>query len=500
MRCPGGASSQRRRSLPVFPCVVLLACWCLVLPSRVAAQGVRGWVGSTVQMVELRPFGQDTVASDGVVRGAEGQFLLDGMPVSCVVTQYCTRYVTLPKQQLVAATQDVSFTAWGFGLQGLSFTALLRGRAHGGSDLLWPRSDDAFDAILGYGQWLGGPLRVRVGRQEVVSGLGFPAFDGGSVSYARGPTLLEAYGGRSLARGLREPANDALRGIEDYLVDEGAYLFGASLRRRLDGAVLTARYHREILSDGSGLVGERASLDFATALPDVRVTGSVDYDFGFSRWGKSHLTVGMPLRDGRVLVEATARRYVPYFQMSTIWGFFEPVSYSEVELRGSWSHGSDLGVWVSGGRRHYGDTDTQVLLGPLTDKGWRANAGARWQLLSSVVVDGSYRLEWGPGAFLSSGDVAVRLDTGEGATFTLSGTSFQQVEEFRVGDGRALGGGVSFDMVITERTTLAGGLSVLRHRDGGTVFTSPWNQTRGWTSLRIGIGGDPGLANTRKPR
>lgn len=481
--------------------LTLFACSFLALPGVLTAQGVRGWVGTTVQMVELRPFGQDTVPRDGVVETADGQFLLDGMPVSCVVTQYCTRYVTLAKQQLVAATQDLSFTAWGFGLQGLSFTALLRARAHGGSELLWPRSDDAFDAMLGYGQWLSGPLRVRVGRQEVVSGLGFPAFDGGSVSYTRGPTLVEAYGGRSLARGLREPANEALRGIEDYLVDSGVRLFGAAVRRRLDGgAVLTARYHREVLADGSGLVGERGALDFATALPRVRVTGSVDYDFGFSRWGKSHLTLGMPLEGGRVLVEATARRYVPYFQMSTIWGFFEPVSYSEVEVRGSYAHGSALGVWASGGRRHYGDTDTQVLLGPLTDKGWRANAGARWQILSGLVVDGSYRLEWGPGAFLSSGDVALRLDTGEGATFTLSGTSFQQVEEFRVGDGRALGGGLSFDMVITDRASLSGGLSVLRHRDGGTVFTSPWNQTRGWTSLRIGIGDDPGLANRRRPR
>jgi len=37
----------------------------------------------------------------------------------------------------------------------------------------------------------------------------------------------------------------------------------------------------------------------------------------------------------------------------------------------------------------------------------RANLGARWQMAPGWTVDGSYRLEWGPGAFLSSGDVAL---------------------------------------------------------------------------------------------
>jgi hypothetical protein len=450
-------------------------------------------------MVELRPYGQDTIPRYGVVTDSLGRMWSGNRQVSCFAGDFCTAYVALDKDQLVAATQDVSFTAWGFGLEGLSFTALVRGRAHAGSDMLWPRADDAFDAMLGYAQLQRGSFRFRVGRQEVRSGLGFPAFDGGSITYATGTTQVEAYGGRSLARGLREPANEALKGIESYLVDEGARLFGASLRKRLDGAVFTARYHREILADRSGMVGERGSVDVVTSIPHFRLNGSLDYDFGRDRLGKSQVTVGAPLRGGRVLVEATARRYVPYFQMSTIWGFFEPVSYSELELRGSWSPSGTVGAWVSGGRRSYGDTETQVLF-PLTDTGWRANAGARWQVAPGWTLDGAYRLEWGPGAFLSSGDVALRWTEWERLSLSVSGTSFQQVEEFRVGDGRALGGGFSFEYKVTDRAMLTGGMTALRHRDGGSVLTSPWNQTRGWTSLRIAIGEDPGLANRRRVR
>ena len=64
------------------------------------------------------------------------------------------------------------------------------------------------------------------------------------------------------------------------------------------------------------------------------------------------------------MVEAAAVRYVPYFSLSTIWGFFEPVSYHEGRLRVSWSGSRSLGVWVAGGVRSYGDTETPVVITP----------------------------------------------------------------------------------------------------------------------------------------
>lgn len=489
-------STSRRASLSIS---LALGGFGLLTPMAAEGQGFRGWVGTTVQTVELRPYGRDTIPRDLAVDSA-GSWWVDGAPVSCVVSAYCTRYVALDKDRLIAATQDVSFTAWGLGLEGLSFTALLRGRAHAGSDIIWPRADDAFDALLSYAQLQKGRFRMRAGRQEIRSGLGFPAFDGASFSYTSAHAQVEVYGGRSLARGLREPTNEALKGIEDYLVDEGVRLVGASVRQRLAGAFFTARYHREILADRSGLVGERGSLDVAATRAGLRLTGALDYDFARDRVGKGHLTAAVPMRDGRVLLEATARRYTPYFQLNTIWGFFDPVSYSEFEVRGSWSHSSTLGLWASAGRRSYEDAQAQILLGPLSDTGWRATAGGRWQARPGVTLDGSYRMEWGPGAFLSSADVALRYAPAERLNVSLSGMALQQIEEFRVGDGRALGGGLSFDLAVTGRATLAGGVSMLRHRDGGTPFTSPWNQTRGWTSVRINIGDDPGLANRRRGR
>jgi hypothetical protein len=469
-------------------------------PGTAEAQGIRGWVGSTVQAVQLRPLALDTVDVAALTQEPDGTLTFMGQPVACVTADVCTMYVPAPEETAVAATQDVSLTAWGLGLQGLSFTTLLRGRAKGGGDLVWPRADDSFDLMLGYAQLHRGTVRVRLGRQEVRSGLGFPAFDGAFAAWAVGRFVLEGYGGRSMARGLREPTHDALRGLESFIPDESVYLIGGAAHGRFTATTFTARYQREILADRSGLVSERASVDFNSVFTGARVSGSLDYDFAFEHVGKGHLTLSLPMDEGRWLVEASGRRYVPYFELSTIWGFFEPVSYSEAELRTAWSPRSTLGLWVSGGWRTYEETGATTVFRPLRDDGWRANSGARWQVKPGVTLDGSYSLEWGPGSFLSSGDLALRLDPVERFSLTLQGTTFQQIEEFRIGDGRALGMGLSFDYQVGDRTTFMGGASMLRHRDGGTTTLSPWNQGRAWSALRIDVGSDPGLSQRRNRR
>lgn len=470
----------------------------MLSPSSTSAQGVRGWVGTTIQMVEMRPLGLDTIAISAVSFSADGQGTSLGQPVDCSGGDFCTRFKVLPEVRAVVGTQDLSLTAWGFGVQGLSFTTLLRARADMGSEFAWPRSNDEFDALLGYAQLARGPMRLRVGRQEVRSGLGFPAFDGGSLALTLGDVRLEGYGGRSMARGLREPANEALRGIEAFLPDQSVYLVGAAARVRLPRTTLTGRYHREILADRSGLASERASLDFSTVVPGARINGSLDYDNGFGRVGKSHLTVSLPISDGAWIVEATARRYVPYFDLTTIWGFFEPVGYHEVEARVGWSAGSTFATWVSGGRREYQEANTTEVVNLMTDDGWRTNAGLQWRMHEQWQVEGSYRLEWGPGASMSSGDLSARFSPSDRLSLTATGMTFQQIEEFRVGEGRAHGGGLSFDLGVSPRARLAGGVSVLRHDNEGGVQDSPWNQTRAWTGLRIEVGGDPGLTARRQ--
>jgi len=488
-----------RRLTPALVMGLLALGHALLPPSPVSAQGVRGWVGTTAQMVEMRPMGLDTIHRSQVTFDENGRGTVLGQPVDCSLGEICTRYQTLPEVRATVGMLDLSLTAWGLGMQGLSITTLLRARTDLGGDFAWPRANDDFDAMLVYAQLARGPVRVRVGRQEVRSGLGFSAFDGGSLALTVRDVRLEGYGGRSMARGLREPANEALRGIEAFLPDQSVYLYGAAARARVNGTSLTGRYHREILADGKGLASERASVDFSTVVPRARINGSLDYDWGFRKIGKGHLTVSFPFSEARWLLEATARRYMPYFDLSTIWGFFEPVAYSELEARLGWSPEGTFAAWLTGGRRQYEDANTTEVVDLLTDDGWRADAGLQWRMHDRWQLEGSYRLEWGPGAFLSSGDLGARYSPSDRLSVTASGMTFQQIAEFRVGEGRAVGGGLSFDLGVTDRARLAGGFSVLRHRNEGEVEESPWNQSRAWAGLRIEVGNDPGLTARRQP-
>jgi hypothetical protein len=92
-------------------------------------------------------------------------------------------------------------------------------------------------------------------------------------------------------------------------------------------------------------------------------------------------------------------------------------------------------------------------------------------------------------------DLSGRYRICEYLGVSLSALSFHQIEEYRIGEGRAFGMGASADYAWGERVSLVGGFSLIRHRDGGNKFTSPWDQGRAWSSLRFDLGGDPGLAD-----
>ena len=487
---------SRSRVLATSATLLFVVAFSAGRATPVSAQSYRGWLSSSLHLVELRPVGLDSVSRTEVVEDADGRLLFGGYEVSCA-DELCTGLLPQSKERTIAATQDASFTYWGLGVQGLSATGLIRLRTSFGGDASWPRYDDEFDAMLAYAQFVRGSWQVRAGRQELRSGLGFAGYDGVSGAFDRRNFRLELYGGRSLARGLRQPANEALRSLDDFFVDQGVYLIGGGATYRNLGFTVTGRYHREILADRSGLDSERASLDFSVAIPGARIRGGADYDFAFQRVGKAEVTVSAPFDDARWLVEVGGRRYIPYFQLSTIWGFFEPVSYSEARVRVAWSGTRSLGAWVSGSYRSYGDTETSIIGSPLKDDGWRAEGGARWEPTERWSINGRYQFEWVPGALLNSGDVAVRLQLLDALGVALTFASFQQIEEYRLGQGRALGLGGTVDYGITDRLDVFGGFSYMRHRDGGTVYTSPWNQTRAWTSLRWTVGRDPGLANRR---
>lgn len=476
----------------------VLACLSFFLAaSSAAAQDFRGSLLTTARYVALRPLVQLEIPRDSVVDVGQGRLEYQGAPVYCQSADTCIQYRAADAAAAVVLTQDVGFTAWGFGVQGLSATVQLRGRSDPGGELGWPRSQDAFDALLAYAELNRAMYRVRIGRQRTLSGLGFTAYDGGNLRLDPLPWFrVEAYGGRSLARGLEKPREQALEGIEPFLPDRNAYLYGGFVQAEpVGGTTVGIRYQREIWSGGSALLSERASMDLRTGLlAPVHFEASADYDFAFERVGKAHVTVRLPIRRAGLVLEVTTRRYIPYFELWTIWGMFSPVGYNEALMRVSWAPTVNARLWASGGYREYEDTEAPVILRPLEGTGRRVALGGSLRLPAAATLSGAYERDWGPGAAMSAGDLALTWHPGQRLDLTLRGTAFQQIQEFRAGDGLVVGGGIGTSVHLFSSLRLSGGVDLYHQTFESRPGSPDWDQARGWAAFQVGFGEDPGLA------
>jgi hypothetical protein len=476
-----------------------LAAAAMALPGWAEAQAVRGSVRSSLRYLEARTIVQDTVSRSRVTERPDGGLEFEGRPVVCLQDQPCLFYRPGEELSATALLQDVEASAWGLGVTGLSATVLLRHRANLAGDFTLPRTGDAFDAVLGYLELNRDAYRVRLGRQRTMSNLGFTGFDGLEVlAEPNGRLRAQGWVGRSLGRGVSESRQSALRGLDDafFLPDHQAIVVGAELGADLvPGTSVALRYQSEIWADRGGMVSDRASLTARSSQwRPLLLTGSADYDFAFGRVGRAHLTAQLPVARNRVVVEATGRRYVPYFELWTIWGFFNPVAYHEGLLRATWRQSATTSLWAAGGYRRYGDHGAPVIFEPLHDQNWRAEVGGQRQLPSNLALSGSYRWEGPVGALLNSGDVVLAWRPAGRFGASLQGMLFEQAEEFRIGSGRVLGLGGSLDADLREGTSLAGGLDVFRQTFTDRPSAADWNQVRGWISLRIGFGRDAGAA------
>lgn len=463
-----------------------------------AAQGVRGWTSTNVRYLEMQPLQLDTALAGDVVYDADGNARVDGQLIWCTATP-CTFYRPVAVQSAVVGSQDLGLTAWGLGVTGLSVTVLLRARDHLSGELEWPLAEDNLDFMVGYAELRRGALRIRAGRQEAPTGLGFRSYDGSSVRWD-GPSLwAEGFAGRSLARGLSEPAREALRGIEDFVRDQDQWLFGGAAGWRWGVNGVGLRYQREIDSDRAGIVSERASLDLHTVIPGgFRLRSSVDYDLAFDRFGKANVTLQRGLAGGRLLAEVEGRRYAPYFDMNTIWGFFSPVPFHEARVRLSGGLSRGTGFQLALAAREYGDPEAATIFRPLENKGYRAELATMWSPSETVQVDAGYDLDWGAATFLHSFDGSVAVQWTEAFRSRVFGTSFQQFEAFRLGEGRAFGGGLGLEWLVTDRILVDGMLSVVRQDAGRDGPNDEWNQTRASFGLRYEFGEDPGLRRRRR--
>jgi hypothetical protein len=467
--------------------------------SSASAQSVRGSVNSLARYIEVRTMTRDTVGIGEVIFDADSIPTFEGRPVFCAATT-CTFYRPGDVEHAVAAAHDVSFTTWGFGLEGLSGTVYLRSRQNIGGDFTWPRSDDAFDAILAYAELVRERYRVRLGRQRSLTGLGFYSFDGATATFSAADWIdLEAYGGRSLARALEEPRHEALAGVENFIPDNNAWLVGGAAQLQgPKGMAATLRYQREIWGDRAALVSERASLDFRSSILNlVNVEGAADYDVAYNRLGKAHITLRRAWLDNRLAVDLTGRRYLPFFELWTIWGVFSPVAYNEAEVQAGFVVNPRLNLSARAGKRRFNDTDAAVFLAPAADESWRFGVRGRYQMTEAVTFDADYQVENGFGAFLSSGEAQVGWSPSERVSVGAHVTAFQQIFEFRTGEAAVIGVGGQAAYRISDALEVHGNASLYRQAFENRPSAMDWNQKRAAIGIEWTFGRDPGVGGAQ---
>jgi len=358
---------------------------------------------------------------------------------------------------------------------------------------LWPQGDDQFEVMSLYGEIEREKVRIRAGRQWKVSGLGYYNFDGLAVALRPTPTTwIEAYGGRSLVRGLSEPrAGGALESIESLSLPNAGVLFGLHARYRpVSNLALSATYQLDVRGDRAAAYSELAIADGVLRIGRGSVESAVELDLAGKALNQARVTLrSAPI--GRTTVFAEARRYNPYFELWTIWGAFSPVGFDEARSGVTWaSRDARLLGRIEASWRRYGDAETDSPDAYRTS-GWGAGAGGTWTPRRSWTVDAFYRLESNFGASRWEGQAAIRRAFAGTGSLALQGVAFQRLYEFRLDQTTVAGfGGEALYPVGEQARVFASAMIYRQH--GGDPSVMDWNQRRASVRFEWALGSDPG--------
>ena len=401
-------------------------------------------------------------------------------------------------QAAAPVTQDFEVNAWGFGVDGLHAYGLLRFRGSLGSELVWPRYGDHFDALAAYLEYEHANYRLRLGRQQKASPLGWYGFDGLDASWRPLAHLrVEGYAGRGLARGYDEPQNSkALTALDPLLPETGTYLLGASVVATPSAtSTFSAIYQREILNNRAGVVSERAALDGSVVLERfLTLAGSTDFDLATNEWGKARASASFQF--GRALMmRGEVFRYRPTLDLTTIWGVFGPQSHWGYTGTLQITPGRSFALWGSYTQRLYQPVDTtSPLVLALPNREQEVAAGIRTRL-GPVQLDGTYRLQLDYGGDQSGGDATLSLAPAHGWRVGVKATAFQNDGEFRVANGTVFGAGLDAQVRVASRFEIKADymrFSQRRQRSLPVTLTGlDWNQTRATLSVDWTFGTNP---------
>jgi len=477
------------------PYLLLAATALLLLPAHGQAQGFNGRARTYVSFLQIRDLVLDSVPAANVAGEGSQRALSDGTTVTCG-DEFCQYYRSGPEVNIAPVLQDLELNAWS-GITGLRAYAHLRAREPLGDRELWPRSDEKFEALAAYLEYRRSFYRLQLGRVWRTTSLGFYNYDGGTLSL-RLPTSLDVdvYGGKSLVRGLNQGySSDLISSVEELEPREDAYLLGAHARWSPISMLATAfTYQREETTHTGDLYSERVAGSARLFIEQATLDVEWKYDLASEQTNLAQISLSRPLIAG-FTGRGEFRKYVPFFELWTIWGAFSPVGYKEARGRLDWaSNTGRIAAHAYGSYRQYEETEADAPADyGIRDDGWRIAFGGRYAIQDDLIMDGEYRYDEGYGASRSGGDLTVQRLFGRSTYVALKGTAFETFSEFRVGSGRVIGGGVQGGIPLGPATVQAGAM-FYKHTQQDRPNILDLNQARLHLNLEIPIGKDPGMA------
>ena len=479
--------SYARSTLPAFVLLALAA-------KPAAAQGFRASFDVRGQSVATRGWLLDSVPRADVTTGAGGGlYSSTGYAVACSSPAWCYYYAPGPRIQYAPVVLTTDATAWGLGTPGLSVRLNFRVNANAG-DLPFPSSEPAFQFWEGYVSYQYEWFTILGGRQTFTSRLGFAGFDGGRATVRYRKLGLEATGyvGLGLARSSSVGVNDPVTApLGDFIPGERSLIGGVLVGVSSGPVEARAQWQRQVDRSTDYLMSDFLSASATvTPMPRVAVAGGLDYDLAQGWVGSADAEV----RYSAPRLSATAgyKRYVPRFDLWSIWPAFSPVPWNGVQgsvvvAPKSWLKLRGRLEWYE-----YENTGAETALGSAAETGMLWAAGATVTALPRWTFDAGWMYDKNFGAAAAGWDVSVGWNPFKTLVLRMYGAYSQRPLVYRFDESFVTWAGLDASLRATDQVQVGASIVYInedRVRPDAAAFD--WNQARisAWVTYVVSAGG-----------
>lgn len=480
--------------------VLMTAAGLTLLTSPLAGQGYRVRLDARGQTVSYRGLAVDSVLRSQTSPAPSGGLQSpDGFAVTCSTATWCYFYRPGPSLRSIPLSTSATVVLWGFGVTGLSAHASGRLITDAGDDATWPATEPNAQLLEGYLEYERDRFRVRGGRLLITSRLQPMGFDGAWGRYRwDGPALeVTGYGGWGLDQAAVVPiTSPALNPLDEWRPTERQIVMGGEIAWRPRRVDVRAEYRREVDLDPGDVVSERASLSFnARPASRLQAAGGADWNIDYGQLGSADLTLSY--LGERITVSAGGRRYQPYFSLWTLWGAFSPVPYHAVSASAQVTAAPWLRLRARGERYWYEATEATTPLVRVENDGYRTSIGGSATPDDRWTVDGSYLVEFGPGAASRFFDLGVTWQASPDLQVAAYGGRLSRPLELRHYDatGTWFGGRAAWSFA-SQMSVWGEGRYIKDERERPDAGGASWDQVRIRAGVTVTLGSN---ADRRQP-